>query len=425
MSKITLSNIGQKLSDPFYKNAFFLTLIRVLNMATGFFFWFLAARYYSIEDIGLATSLLSSLGLVILFSGFGFDYSLIRFLHLSDKNKVVNTCLTVTACSSFLIGIAYIIISIIFSHDISFIQQPIYFTIIIIYLIVESMTLITGRAFTALRHADCYLLQSVFSIPKLIFLIIFSFLGSFGIVISSCLAGMITILFAFILLSKFIEINFRMDKGFISKSFRFSSGNYVSNILLSSPSLILPMMILQLCGEAETAKYFIAFTIGNLVLILPDSLCSSLFVEGSHGNDLRENAIKAGITIYIFLIPAVISIYILANSLLSLFGTAYVDAIELLRLLSISSSLVVFSSLFISIQNIRMDVESIVKLNLIRFIILMISSYIFISKFGIIGAGYAWTITYFLLSLRILQITKKEKWILGNLPNLCNSNIFR
>ena len=77
----TRRELKQYLADPLYKNSFFLVLSRVINVACGFFFWMIAARLYSVEDVGLATALISSLGLVILFSRFGFDFSLIRFFH--------------------------------------------------------------------------------------------------------------------------------------------------------------------------------------------------------------------------------------------------------------------------------------------------------------------------------------------------------
>jgi O-antigen/teichoic acid export membrane protein len=46
-------------------------------------------------------------------------------------------------------------------------------------------------------------------------------------------------------------------------------------------------MVLNMLGEAEAAKYYIAMAIGNLVLIIPSSLGTSLFVEASHGQGLR------------------------------------------------------------------------------------------------------------------------------------------
>jgi O-antigen/teichoic acid export membrane protein len=225
------------------------------------------------------------------------------------------------------------------------------------------------------------------------------------------LAYLLASLFALLLLSKSIGFNLKIDKPFVKESFRFLSRNYISNVLFAAPMLVLPLIILNLLGEAEAAKYYIAFAIGNLVLIIPDALSTSLFVEGSHGESLRKNVIKAGLTIYAFLIPAVIFLYFFGDFLLGLFGKDYVEAFELLRILALSSFFVAIYSLFIPIQNVRMKVESIVKLNFIRFLLLLGLCYVFILEFGIVGVGYAWMITYGILALGIVGLVKREGWV--------------
>lgn len=41
--------------DPLYKNSVFMMLSSVTNAGFGFFFWMIAARLYSAEDVGLAS----------------------------------------------------------------------------------------------------------------------------------------------------------------------------------------------------------------------------------------------------------------------------------------------------------------------------------------------------------------------------------
>ena len=185
----------------------------------------------------------------------------------------------------------------------------------------------------------------------------------------------------------------------------------MSNVLFAAPTLILPLLILNLLGGAEAAKYYIAFAIGNLVLIVPSALSTSLFVEGSHGESLRKNVIKAGMGICAFLIPAATFIYLFGDLLLGLFGGDYLEAFELLRILVLSSFFVAVYSLFIPIQNVRMRVESIVKLNFIRFLLLLGLSYVFVLEFGIVGVGYAWIITYGLMGLGIVWLVKRAGWV--------------
>ncbi|PWB50029.1 MAG: hypothetical protein C3F06_13065 [Candidatus Methanoperedenaceae archaeon] len=408
---MNIKNLLEQLKDPLYKNSLFLMLSRIFDVACGFVFWIIAAKFYSVEDVGVATALISSLGLVILFSRFGFDKSLIRFFNVNDKNRVLNTCLAITTVSSLIVGITYLIGIDFFASGLSFIQSPVYAVMFLLSVIMNSIVSITGNALTAMRKVDNFFFQYVIQSIRIPLLIPFVFLGSFGIFGSVGLAYLLCTLFTILLLRKNIRFDFKVDKKFIKESFSFSSGNYISSVLQTVPTMIMPILILNLLGEAQAAKYYIAFAIGNLVLIVPESLSTSLFVEGSHGESLRKSVIKAALAIYAFLIPAVVLIYFFGDLLLGLVGKDYAEAFELLRLLSLSSFFVAIYSLFLPVQNIRMRVESIVKLNLLRFLLLVGLSYIFILRFGIVGIGYAWMITYAVLGVGIVGLVRRMGWV--------------
>ena len=381
------------------------------NVASGFFFWIIAARFYSIEDVGVATALMSSLGLVMLFSRFGFDHSIIRYLPIYDKNKVFNSCLIITTISTILVGFIYILSVNYFSSSLSFMQDFKFVMIFLVFAVMNSITSIIGNAFVAIRNGGLFFIQNVLQGVRVPLLIPLVFLGSFGIFGSVGISYLVATFFSFLTIKKHMGLNFKIDRAFIKESLSYSSGNYISHVLMVSPTLILPILILNLSGEIETAKYYIAYAIGNLVLIIPDSLGTSLFVEGSHGESLKKNIKKALIAIYSFLIPSVIFLYFFGDILLGFFGKNYMEAFELLRYFALSSFFVVAYSLFVPIQKVRMKIESIVKLNLLRFLLLLGLSYVFISIFGIVGAGYAWMLTHAVLGMLIYLLVKKNEWI--------------
>jgi len=94
--------------DPLYKNSIFLMASSVTAAGSGFFFWMIAARFYSAEDVGLASAIISAMGFLSMLSLLGFDISLMRFLpEREDKKELINTCLTV----SFIFALALTAIS--------------------------------------------------------------------------------------------------------------------------------------------------------------------------------------------------------------------------------------------------------------------------------------------------------------------------
>ena len=123
------------INTPLYKNSFNILLGRILNIAGGFFFWIIATKLYAIEDVGIAIALVSSQGLISLFSKLGFDTSLIRFMPIENKSNVFNTCLTVTTISSFIFGIIYILTINISSPKLIFIKSPVYLVLFLFLLL--------------------------------------------------------------------------------------------------------------------------------------------------------------------------------------------------------------------------------------------------------------------------------------------------
>ena len=96
-------DLRKHLSDPLFKNAYFLMLSSITSAGSGFFFWLITARFYPAEEVGLASAIISAMGLIGILSLFGFDISLVRFLpEREDKAELINTCMTI----SFIISIS-------------------------------------------------------------------------------------------------------------------------------------------------------------------------------------------------------------------------------------------------------------------------------------------------------------------------------
>jgi len=89
--------LKKHLSDPLFKNAYFLMFSSLTSAGSGFFFWLIAARFYSTADIGLASAIISAMGLISMLSLLTFDISLVRFLpEREDKKEPINSCLTIS-----------------------------------------------------------------------------------------------------------------------------------------------------------------------------------------------------------------------------------------------------------------------------------------------------------------------------------------
>ena len=75
----------------------FLMLSSVIGAGIRFVFWVIAARFYSAEDVGLASAIVSAMRMIGMLSVLGLDLALIRFIPEKEKkSETVNSALVIT-----------------------------------------------------------------------------------------------------------------------------------------------------------------------------------------------------------------------------------------------------------------------------------------------------------------------------------------
>ncbi|MGZ4846222.1 MAG: lipopolysaccharide biosynthesis protein [Halobacteriota archaeon] len=404
-------SVRQILRNPLYRSSIFLSSGSIFSIAAGFLFWLLAARTYTVQDVGVATALISALNLVYFAAKFGLDNALIRFFPSEDKAKVLNTCLSITIVASFFVGLAFMLLSSGVNFTSSSVSPVAFAAFFIALACIQSAVYIVSSAFIALRKSHLFFFQNILLALRIPLLLPLAVLGTFGIFGAWGVSFFITAAASFVIVAKYAKVDFRVDTDFLRRSLRFSWWNYVAELLRKGPLLILPILILGLVGPEDAAYYYIVSSIANVLFIIPDALSAALFVEGSHGESLRTNAKKALIGAYALLVPAVALTFVFGGVLLGFFGPDYVQAMDILRPLALSSFFVAIYYIFVPIQNVRMRVESIALLNLVGCVLLLGLAYIFILRFGIVGVGYAWIITYAAIALISVGYARWQHWI--------------
>jgi O-antigen/teichoic acid export membrane protein len=389
-------------NEPLIKDSIYLLISNILNMGFGFIFWIIAARFYSIKDIGLAASLISVLGLVILFSRFGFDVSIIRFFKYQDIAKIINTSLIITSLASTIVAIGLVLFALNHVGVLNYLKNPLTAVLFILTCLFNSCAFLTGNFFNAARRGNHFLVQNLFLSSRIFLLIPFAIFGYIGIFGSIGIAYFLASVFSLYITRNYISIkNLKIDSNFLRDSLNFSFWNYISNILFSAPVFILPLLVMNMLGEIEAAKFYIAFAIANIVMVIPTTISTSLLVDGSHqqGEKFEKNILKTAIYTFAILIPPVLILIFHGDLVLEAINSDYMGAFDLLKIFSISSFFVAIYSVFIPLQNIRMKVENIACINFLRFSLLILLSYILVLKYGISGVGYAWLICYAILDL--------------------------
>jgi len=382
----------------------------------GFIFWTINARLYSTEQVGLGTTLISIMTLLSSFSILGLGDGLIRYLPASEfKNKKINTSFTIVLLTSISISIIYLIFLKTFSPKLLFVKENIVFSLLfILFIAFSALNEISEYTFIAYRSSKFVLIKNtISSIVKLILPILLVALGAYGIFMSMAIA--MTLAFLLTLSLLIIRFNYRpkpmIDKSVVKRMTKFSLGNYTSEFIAGSPSMLMPILITNLIGARFSAYFYMAMMIVSILHIIPMATSKSLFAEGSYDEtELRVHLKKAVKIISIIMIPAIILIFLFGNYVLLVFGKEYSsEGFTLLKLLAISGIFFSVNVIGGTILKIRYKIKLMILLSFVTsFVILSLSIILLkMNLFGVVGIGISWIVGQGVLALIYLFLIKK------------------
>lgn len=391
------SSLSLYFNDPLIKNSYYLMGNTLINASVGFFFWIIAARLYSSYDIGLGSAIISSIGLLTLFSLFGFDISLIRFLP-SEKNKMdmINSCLFFSSLINLILVITFIIGLSIWSPSLIFLQSNLFFGFLFCFFaILNTLNYLQISIFVGLRSAKHSLFQSIPNFFRILFLPILISIGTLGIYSSFGLSYLISFLLGNRLISHIIpeyKIRLSLKRNIVYKLFSYSLGNYIANIFINLTNFLLPLIVLNSVGANLNAYFYISWTFSSILLMIPFSISRSLLAEISYSKDTFYDNVKKSLSFSLLLLGgSLILILFLGKYLLLLFGKEYsLNSFEPLLIFSIASIPYAVNQIYITIKRLEKKIKPVIIIYLTISMITIIISYMFIKQYGLNIIGYAW-----------------------------------
>lgn len=392
------AELRDSLADPLLKNSIHLISTTFLTSALGFLFWYIAARFYSSAQVGLASAAISSMNLLVMFSLLGFNISLIRFLPNSPKKEtIMNSCFTLAFMMSIIISIIYLISIDYIAPDLSFLRKNFIYELFFIgFTGIWSITTLISSVLISNRTAEYVLVKElIFGLSKMPVPILMVSAGAFGIFFSWGAGLSIAVLIGFVFLLK-INPSYRpkalIDRETVNNIFSYASANYIANLFYMAPALVLPTMVATLLSPDKAAYFYISWMIANLLFTIPVQASQSLFAEGSNKEDSTDAAtIRSAKYILFLLIPSVVFILILGDKLLLSFGKEYSSqGLHLLQLLAVSAIPYSIGSIIVANKRIKKENTAVIFIYGLLATITLAGSYLLLEEKGLIGIGYAW-----------------------------------
>jgi O-antigen/teichoic acid export membrane protein len=154
--------------------------------------------------------------------------------------------------------------------------------------------------------------------------------GALGVLVATGGGAMLTLgLSAGILASKIVpgyRWRFEFSWSLLRDKLNYTLGNHFSQLLLSMPQLVYPLLVTALLGAQANAYFYTSWMIANLLFILPVSVATSAFAQSSDARISKGKTFRnaTGLTV-IGLVPIVLAMVVFSSQLLAFFGKGYAE----------------------------------------------------------------------------------------------------
>jgi O-antigen/teichoic acid export membrane protein len=363
----------------------------------GVVFWSVAARLYTVSQVGNATSLISVVSLLAYLSLFGLNGSLVKFLPSADHpDRQVSAAVSIAGGVGLVLGVVYMILLPVVApwtaHDFRGPGLWVLFTLIVV---AAAVNLATDSVFIAYRaaHWNPVVDGVVQGVGKLLPLFALAAAGTVGIFTSygvGCIAAAASSVWLIgwrLRLRLRPTANVRALHGYLS----FSAAGYVSSLLNLAPLVILPLITLDELGSRSAGYYYIAFQVANMLGAIPFAVCESLFAELSHApQNFAKLARRSAAVIAAAMVPAVACVAVAARLVLSVFGSSYaMHGAPVLRLLCVGGIPVALNTWASFLLKSRRQMGWLIWSN-VFYLLTAAGLALALARYGLWGIGVSW-----------------------------------
>lgn len=296
----------------------------------GFIFWLVVAHLYRPDQLGIASTLVSSMIFISYLSLLGFNNTILRFLPLSKRrNEQIDTSIILVASAAIIVSILFVIIAPSFSPKLAILHKNMFYSVSFVLMCTgAALNLIADGIYIAYRSASYnFALDGIVGgaiqvvIPFLLII-----LGSYGIFAAQGGSTFIAMLLSFIYLIKKFHYrpSFKIDREILRNVVHYSLWNYLSNLLATLPTIVLPLIILNKLGAPSAGYYYLSYMMANVLFTIAYAVSQSLFAEGSYAErELIELTKRALLFLGATVIPASILLGLAGPLVLGIFGKNY------------------------------------------------------------------------------------------------------
>ena len=317
-------------------NALSLVGTTAVTSGLGFIYWWVAARLFPVQAVGLASAAISSMTLLGTIGMLGLGTLLMGELPRQPLNKgsLVVTALLIAGVVGMVLGVIFALATPLISSDLSPISQNIGNVLLFgVGVAFTALTLVLDQALIGLLRGDLQLWRNaLFAGGKLVALAVAGLVLSDQFGMNIYLTWFAGNLFSLAILAglavrKGIKLNScRLEWNFVRHLGRTSLAHHGLNLALLAPGLLLPLMVTALLSATANAHFYVAWMVAAFVFVGPGSLTTVLYAVNAANPSALAHKIRFTLKLaFVLGVVENLGLLIVAGPLLNLFGHDYAE----------------------------------------------------------------------------------------------------
>jgi O-antigen/teichoic acid export membrane protein len=352
-----------------------LVCTNLITSALGFMYWWLAARLFSPEAVGLASAAISAMALLATISLLGFGSLLIGELprQPGKEQSLVSTAILLVGGVGGLAGVVFAVLTPLISKDLQGLgASPAGIAIFAAGVSLAAVAFVLDQALIGLLRGGLQLWRNtLFAATKLVALLAAGLYlaNRVGLTIFATWAignvFSLMALFGFALVRGRWSLKASLPQWELLRRLRSAAlQHHILNLTIMAPSLILPVLVTILLSARVNAWFYVSFTLANFVSIVLFALTTVLYAMSAAEPSGLARQIRLTLSLSFALsILANCLLFFGARQILSLFGPAYAaQAAWSLRILGLSAFPVIIKDHYIAVCRIHNRMAYAIKL---------------------------------------------------------------
>ena len=416
--------LAEHVRQPLLRNGYALMLSSGATAVLGMGFWVLAARRFSVEEVGVGSALVASLAMLSTVAQLNLSNVLARFLPTAGRHtgRMIAAGCVATGTAAVVVGVVFLAGAQWWASSLPLNtadqRLDVWF---VAALALWCLFVLQDGALSGLRRSDWVLAKNtahgVFKLAAL--LVPAVALSSSGVFLAWTIPVVpILLVVGFVMLRRLVPAHVSRtapaeEPVATGQIVRFASFDYVVALVGTGLTSALPLIVLETSGAATAAYFTLAWSISYALYLVSRSMATSLLVEGAGDTSrLGEYSYRAVVHTTWILAPLVMATVLLAPLLMRLFGAEYAaEGSTVLRLLALSALPSAVIVVYSAVERVRKQMLRLVLVTVAINGTAIALIWVLLQSHGLAGLGLAWLATQTVAAGILLVTTLGPMWL--------------